>query len=107
MRGKVVQALEKQEEQDRKPLPTTPPPATDTSPPAPEPTAATSTASPLPIPVPAHDEAPAHEVTPLYKKWWLWTIVGAVVVGGVTTAAVVGSQGDSREPVTNGGDWPK
>jgi hypothetical protein len=26
--------------------------------------------------------------TPVYKKWWLWTIVGVVVVGGVTGAAV-------------------
>jgi TolB-like protein len=25
---------------------------------------------------------------PWYKKWWFWTIVGAVVVGGVTGAAV-------------------
>jgi curli biogenesis system outer membrane secretion channel CsgG len=30
--------------------------------------------------------------TPIYKQWWLWTIVGAVVVGGVTAGAVVGSQ---------------
>jgi tetratricopeptide (TPR) repeat protein len=27
--------------------------------------------------------------TPLYKKWWLWTIVGSVVVAGVVTAAVL------------------
>jgi len=26
--------------------------------------------------------------TPIYKKWWLWTIVGVVVVGGVTGTAV-------------------
>ena len=28
------------------------------------------------------DEAPAKEPTPVYKKWWLWTIVSVVVVGG-------------------------
>jgi tetratricopeptide (TPR) repeat protein len=28
---------------------------------------------------------------PLYKKWWLWTIVGAVVVGGVVTGVVLGT----------------
>ncbi len=27
--------------------------------------------------------------TPLYQQWWLWTIVGAVVAGGVITAVVV------------------
>jgi hypothetical protein len=26
--------------------------------------------------------------TPFYKKWWFWTIVGAVLVGGATGAAV-------------------
>lgn len=31
-----------------------------------------------------------HERTPLYKKWWLWTIVGgAVVVAGVVTGVVL------------------
>jgi tetratricopeptide (TPR) repeat protein len=27
--------------------------------------------------------------TPIHKKWWLWTIVGVVVVGGVVTTAVL------------------
>ena len=31
--------------------------------------------------------------TPIYKKWWFWTIVGVAVVGG-TVGAVVGSQPD-------------
>jgi len=31
------------------------------------------------------------EKRPVYKAWWLWTIVGVVVVGGVT-AAVVATQ---------------
>ena len=29
--------------------------------------------------------------TPVYKKWWFWTIVGAVVVGG-TVGVIVGTQ---------------
>ena len=33
----------------------------------------------------AHDDRPR---TPLYKRWWLWTIVGVAVVGGVTGVAV-------------------
>ena len=28
---------------------------------------------------------------PLYKKWWLWTIVGAVVAGGIATGVVLGT----------------
>jgi tetratricopeptide (TPR) repeat protein len=36
--------------------------------------------------------------TPLYKRWWLWTAVGAVVAAGVVTAAVLGS----REPGVEG-----
>jgi tetratricopeptide (TPR) repeat protein len=27
--------------------------------------------------------------TPVWKKWWLWTIIGAVVVGGTTAALVL------------------
>jgi hypothetical protein len=32
---------------------------------------------------------------PVYTKWWFWTIVGVVVVGGVVTAVALGS-GTSR-----------
>jgi hypothetical protein len=28
---------------------------------------------------------------PVYKQWWLWTIVGAVVIGGVTTGVLLGT----------------
>jgi tetratricopeptide (TPR) repeat protein len=37
-----------------------------------------------------HDQA-ASMATPLYKRWWLWTLVGAAVVGG-TVAAVLLAQ---------------
>jgi len=30
--------------------------------------------------------------TPIYKKWWFWTLVGAVVVGGVTVGVVAGTR---------------
>lgn len=33
-------------------------------------------------------EAPRSERTPVYKRWWLWTIVGVVVVGAVTGTVV-------------------
>jgi hypothetical protein len=29
---------------------------------------------------------------PVYKRWWLWTIVGAVVGGSAITAGVLGSR---------------
>jgi len=34
---------------------------------------------------------------PVYTKWWFWTIIGAVVVGGVVTAVVL-SSGTSKPP---------
>ena len=36
---------------------------------------------------------------PVYTKWWFWTIVGVVVVGGVVTAVALGS-GTSKPPCT-------
>ena len=33
--------------------------------------------------------APAAVESPWYERWWTWAIVGAVVVGGVTTAVVL------------------
>src|SRR5207253_5437541 len=30
--------------------------------------------------------------TPVYKRWWLWTAVGAVVAAGAITGGVLGSQ---------------
>jgi tetratricopeptide (TPR) repeat protein len=35
--------------------------------------------------------APKRE-TPIYKKWWLWTVVGVVVAGGAVTAAVLSTR---------------
>ena len=41
-------------------------------------------------PIVAEKPAPAEQRTPVYKKWWLWTIVGVVVVGGVAVGLGVG-----------------
>ncbi len=51
---------------------------------------ATSPGSTQPLPAAALTGGPATDSasTPVYKKWWFWTIVGVVVVGGV--AAGVG-----------------
>ncbi len=74
--------------------PETPLPA-EATPKAPPPTLASipppqSTASSATQPAPAspalqltQSGAPPRERTPVYKKWWLWTAVGAVVVVGV------------------------
>jgi len=36
--------------------------------------------------------------TPVYKRWWFWTLVGAVVAGGVVGGVVAGTRGDGRVP---------
>jgi tetratricopeptide (TPR) repeat protein len=35
------------------------------------------------------------QATPVYKRWWFWTIIGGVVAAGVVTGVVVGTQKDS------------
>jgi tetratricopeptide (TPR) repeat protein len=42
---------------------------------------------PKPVVV-APTPAPAPRPTPVYKRWWLWTIVGVVVAGAVVGTAV-------------------
>lgn len=41
-------------------------------------------------------EAPS-TATPVYKKWWIWTSVALVVVGGATVAAVLLTRDTTRE----------
>jgi hypothetical protein len=69
------------------------------TPPVEEHTAATS------APLQAAPSEQQHEVrrTPLYKKWWLWTIVGVVVVGGGVALAVglAESRGSGFNPTLN------
>jgi tetratricopeptide (TPR) repeat protein len=79
------------------PAPTDPPAATEKDDPAPDaylkgeialdnaPTPAPVMLTPMPSPPPVH----RREHVPVYKQWWLWTIVGTVVVGGVIAAAVL------------------
>jgi tetratricopeptide (TPR) repeat protein len=66
-------------------------PATSAS--TPEPTPATK--QPVAVATTTTPENQAvverHE-TPIYKRWWLWTIVGVVVAGGVITAAVLATR---------------
>jgi hypothetical protein len=82
------------------PIPASPPPAT----PGPEVSpgyAAQPTATPYPAPPPAADQQQpagtlvaqptAPQSQPVYTKWWFWTIIGAVVVGGAVTAVLLTS----------------
>jgi hypothetical protein len=41
-----------------------------------------------PTPVPASPAEPRSERVPVYKRWWLWTIVGVVVVGAAAGTAI-------------------
>ena len=49
-----------------------------------------TTASPAPAPAPALVVAtpPERHETPVYKRWWLWTIVGVAAAGAATGIAV-------------------
>ena len=49
---------------------------------APPPTSALET-------TPGPDKPAARK--PLYRRWWLWTIVGAVVAQGAVTGAILGT----------------
>jgi tetratricopeptide (TPR) repeat protein len=77
---RAVAELKKQ--QTAPPTDPSPPPVTLEPTPAPAPVVAAP--EPAPAPAPRKD-------TPVYKKWWLWTIVGGVLVAGaaVTTAVVL------------------
>jgi tetratricopeptide (TPR) repeat protein len=43
-----------------------------------------------PVVQPAQLSGKSERPTPVYKKWWLWTIVGGVVVAGVVVGVAVG-----------------
>ena len=38
---------------------------------------------------------------PLYKRWWVWTIVGGVVVVGAVTGGVLGSRARADDPLSS------
>jgi tetratricopeptide (TPR) repeat protein len=67
------------------------PPAPSAGAPSPVvPPAATPAAASL-LPGPAAEPAPA-SARPWYRRWYVWTVVGAVVLGGVVAGAVAGSR---------------
>ena len=50
-------------------------------------------------PAPTQTSVSKHalEHRPVYKRWWFWTMVGVVVVGGAVTAAVVATTPDNAK----------
>jgi len=76
---------ERQREAAARPAPSTAPP------PAPAPAAPAETA-PQAVLVNTPTSTPASEDSPVYTRWWFWTIVGAVAVGaGLGIAAASGA----------------
>jgi hypothetical protein len=75
---------------------------------APAPSPAASAVPPLPAPEP--ETSPAATLTatapepserrPVYKRWWFWTGVGAVVVGGAVAAFFLTRQPEATPPGT-------
>jgi len=63
-----------------------PPPAETAPPPSAAP--AEPAAAAAEAPAPARDTTPRAS-TPLYKKWWLWTLVAVVVAGGVGAGVAI------------------
>jgi tetratricopeptide (TPR) repeat protein len=55
------------------------------------------TSAPVVVAPPPASDSP--HPTPVYKKWWLWTVVGVVVVAGAGVGLGLGlSQGDNFKP---------
>jgi tetratricopeptide (TPR) repeat protein len=83
-----------------------PPETTPTVPTQPPPTV-TPEPTPTPTVTPTSEQLTAtapERKTPIYKKWWLWTAVGAVVVVGVGVGLGVGlSSGSTPTASTNFG----
>ena len=73
--------------------------ATASANPGTSPSAASSASSgalPLTASAPSTSGPASEAKTPIYKRWWLWTAVGVVVVGG--TAAALGATLGQRSP---------
>lgn len=61
------------------------PPAAITTAPAP----ASSAADSGQVPLLTAQSTPPPASTPVYKRWWFWTGIGAVIVGGAVTAFIL------------------
>ena len=64
--------------------------------PTPEPVRAYEPPPPPPVVAPSYDYG-EDSASAWYKEWWVWTIVGAAVAGGATTAIILGTGGAGDE----------
>jgi hypothetical protein len=93
-------------------LPAPPPEPAVAGPPVPAPATGSAPVIGLPVPAPetpaalnvsaqpAPSESPA-EAAPVYKRWWFWGTIGAVVAAGAVTAvALSAGKGGSNVPGT-------
>jgi hypothetical protein len=78
-----------------------PPPVAPSSLAAAAPPAPASAAQPLGITRAAPPPEPEPS-TPVYKRWWFWTGVGAVVVGGVVTGVLLTRKSAPSSPPCDG-----
>lgn len=54
------------------------------------------------VAAPAEPSTEPEDGGSVLEAWWFWTIVGAVVVGGVTAGVVIGTQSGGTEPPLQG-----
>jgi len=132
---KFVQEIKRRLEEKKEPAPIAPaeavpvkepvllgPTPAPNPPPAETPAAGASNAAPLPaapiaVPIPplvdnstnlTSAPVPAEQTSidrPIYKKWWFWTGVGAVVVAGTVTALLLANQSSSPCSGTGATCW--
>jgi hypothetical protein len=55
---------------------------------------------PLALAAPPPKTAKPQQSTPWYRKWWVWTLVGAAVVAGTTAGIVVATSAEDETSVT-------
>ena len=77
---------------------TTKPPSTLADPPS---VSVTPSSDPLGISQPSSTPDP-EESPPVYKRWWFWTGLGAMVVGGVVTGVLLSRQWAPQSPACDG-----
>lgn len=54
-------------------------------------------------PVTQKKKQPTTVSTPVWKTWWFWTIIGAVVVGGAVAGGVLGAKAAKSKSIDYGG----
>ena len=65
----------------------------------------TRPAAPAAAVTPSPPTPPRAPSTPIYKRWWFWTAIGAVVVGGTVAAVAATTGGSSRMPTGVDGSY--